>query len=153
MYNEVSMPSGGYCILDESAGSCLPDKSFKYECKEGAEGVGQWQETDGGQVYVDEATKILKEVSCKAGDLAINEALVHQDGRLITCSISEYIENEKKISAENDCIMLCDAYPVFSFYTDFKDGEAGREWFYELIDTPSSPGKLDPGMLDCWGKR
>jgi len=154
MYNEESMPVGGYCLLDKSAGSCLSAPS-KYECKgDDGDGTGKWQDPAGGQDYVDtNGTNILMEVGCKAEDLEIPEALVHQDGRLITCSINEYDESTKNISAENDCIMLCDAYPVFSFYTDFKSGEEGRDWFYELIDTPSSNGQLNAGMLDCWGKR
>merc|ERR1739842_23791 len=144
--------------LDESAGSCVshPETaSLKYECKgDGNTGKSKWQDTAGDQEYVDtNSTNILKEVSCKADPLVINDALVHQNGRLITCSINEYDESTKQIEAENDCIMLCDAYPVFSFYTEFKNNDIGRDWFYELIDNPSSPEKFDPGMLDCWGKR
>merc|ERR1712110_526650 len=105
------------------------------------------------EIYVNSDTKALKEVGCKAEDLIMDNALVSQEGRLITCSNKEYVESSGKIEAENDCIMLCDMYPVFSFYTDFNIGEVGRGWFYELFDSPGSPEVLVAGMLDCWGKR
>merc|ERR1711936_249850 len=153
MYVESAMPAGGFCLLDESDGSCILKKGVKYECI-GDETEGKWQESGTGDMaYVDNTTLALKEVGCKADDLTMDGALETQPGRLITCSINEYVDGANNIQAENDCIMLCDMYPIFSFYTDFKVSEEGRGWFYETFDNPGSPGELVPGMLDCWGKR
>lgn len=150
--DESTMPAGGFCLLLDR---CNAQNSVRYECV-GTDTEGTWTGPAGidDSIYVDTAdTKALKEVGCKAQDLTMDDALVPQDGRLITCSNTEYDESSKIIKAENDCIMLCDMYPIFSFYTDFKIGEAGRGWFYELFDSPGSPEGLLPGMLDCWGKR
>ena len=90
----------------------------------------------------------LLDVGCKAGDYTIDP--VQQEGRMISCAIEGSVDGT--IPAENGCIMLCDDVPAFSFYTDFAD-RGTRGWFYEIIGNPNSKAKLDPGMLDCWGKR
>jgi len=155
MYEEESMPAGGFCLLADRCNGQNSAISVRYDCI-GTETEGTWTGSGSGtndEIYVNSDTKALKEVGCKAEDLIMDNALVSQEGRLITCSNKEYVESSGKIEAENDCIMLCDMYPVFSFYTDFNIGEAGRGWFYELFDSPGSPEVLVAGMLDCWGKR
>lgn len=146
MYTEDSMPVGGYCELTNSIESCKMDNN-RYTCT-GTETdkANVWVNADGNTDDLKDSK--LKEVGCKAENYTIDPA--QQEGRMISCAVEGSVDGT--IPAENGCIMLCDDVPAFSFYTDFAE-RGKRGWFYEIIGNPNSKAKLDPGMLDCWGKR
>jgi len=151
---DSSMPEGGFCRLNVQSGSCVDDNPFEYHCKGNDDMTSQWTGPNDSQEYVENT--LLKDVSCKASNLPVDE--VDQTGRDIICVNGGINTDDKLIPAENECILRCDSYSIFSFYTDFlsagyrADGDK-RGWFYELMDESGSRGELSPGMLDCWGKR
>jgi len=146
--DESSMPVGGYCeLLTDGDGSCKMDR-FRWTCTGTDESNPNVWTNPNGNPTEDLKDDKLKEVGCKAEDYTIDPA--QQEGRMISCAVEGSVDGT--ILAENGCIMLCDDLPAFSFYTDFAD-RGTRGWFYEIIGNPSSKAKLDPGMLDCWGKR
>jgi len=155
MYEADSMPEGGFCRLNVQSGSCVDDNPFEYHCKGNKDDMtSQWTGPDDPQAYVKD--EHLIDVSCKASNLIVDE--VDQTGRDIICVNGGINTAEKWIPAENECILRCDSYSIFSFYTDFINADSGadedkRGWFYELMDESGSRGELIPGMLDCWGKR
>ena len=128
--------------------SCKP-KSYRYTCTAKNEDESEWKGPDESNDVVEGK---LKEIGCQAEPWQPGQP--EQIGRRFSC-VNGGINAENKIPAENDCIMLCDNYPVFSFFTDFKSfgDDPVRSWFYELIDNPESKGELVKGMLDCWGKK
>jgi len=152
MYTATEMPTGGYCeLVTETSGSCK-DASYRYTCdpvdQENSNWAGPAGQDDEGLTA--DKTK-LKKLGCKAQDLTIEADLVDQAGRRFSC-VNGGMNAQNNIPAENDCLMLCDNYPVLTFFTDFQ-GTGSRGWFYEVFDNAEITGPLNPGMLDCWGKK
>merc|ERR1719282_52452 len=144
------MKYGGFCQPNagSSGGSCKPIK-YKYECGTSKDGTtGEWKR-DGAPIPddgIDENGK-LKNIDCTPDPLEFSDELANQVGREIFCENGGM--DDKKIQAENECIMLCDGFAVLKFYTDWKADGSERTWFFELIKDPDSKEELTVDMLDC----
>jgi len=146
MYEESSMPVGGYCKLDTEFGSCKSlDKTYRYNCDEEGSWVPDNEEDDG----YDSTKKKLKDLECHAGDLT---GVLDEDGREIDC-VNGGLDGET-IPSENSCLMTCDGYAVLSLFTDWIPGGNGRSWFYKISGSDSGKQQLDNGaIVKCWGRR
>merc|ERR1712126_627512 len=69
----------------------------------------------------------LTEPQCNAPDLKLDKDSYNQEGLLITCTgdqVSDELE-APTVTAENECLLLCDFYPSLKFFPDWKKYESG----------------------------
>jgi len=178
----ASVPTGTICTAHHSC-SEYPDNDatptnwkLVYECKISDDGLsGTWvsfRNADGDK-YIDDVTeevdvdgqgtmvKKLKEPACATAPLNIAADNYNQPGLLISCTddpitVDEDDDTIFQATAPNTCLLLCDYYPILSFYPGWTPGDDTglRTWLYSMEDGITDPDDstdvLDPTIIKCW---
>jgi len=137
---------------------------LKYACNADPTGDGKWESAHGTTAFnslvMEDGVK-LNEVTCNADDLVLDADNFNQEGLLITCTSGDVFldGNVPTVPAENHCLLLCDMYPILSFFVDWKqydtleDNIGERVWYYQYQIAGQERHELpnpDTSIIKCW---
>jgi len=138
---------------------------LKYSCNAASEGEdGQWV-PDNLPGYDEEVINgtLLQEPKCNADPLQFKAENFYQESLFITCTDGDVDVtlkgNTATVPAENHCLLLCDMYPILSFFVDWKiydpteQNIGERVWYYQYQIAGESPRQelTNPDdIISCW---
>jgi len=108
---------------------------------------------------IDTVKKYLNDVKCNAPDLILNKEAYEQPGLEIQCveigagQVDTTDKAKPTVKSQNNCLLLCDWYPVVNFYTK------GTKWMYvDMEDDNLEENEInDPAdqtetatIIYCW---
>jgi len=105
---------------------------------------------------VDKDNKYLNDVKCNAPNLILDKAKYGQSGLEIQCveigagQVDITNSEEPTVKSQNNCLLLCDWYPVVNFYTK------GNKWFYvdmeddNSVETEITDPTQTANIIYCW---
>merc|ERR1712133_316091 len=115
--------------------------------------------------YDDEVLEgtLLQEPKCNADPLQFKAENFYQESLFITCTDGDVDVtlrgNTATVPAENHCLLLCDMYPILSFFVDWKqydtleDNIGERVWYYQYQIAGQERHELpnpDTSIIKCW---
>ena len=140
---------------------------IKYTCQNAGSvetPVGAWtwagdgnEPTNGpnGDPIVDENSGILSDILCNSDDLVLDKDSYGQSGLEIDCveagagQVDVTDPDTPTVPAQNNCLLVCDWYPVLQFYTKGGDG-----WFYKYMEeyeeTALDTPEVIKDVIRCW---
>jgi len=179
----TSVPTGTICTAHHSCSDYVDDENnptdytLVYECKITGDGEGTWvsfrndddkylddvtvEVDEGGENRTTATVRKLKEPACATAPLNISADNYNQPGLLISCTddpitVDEDDDTIFQATAPNTCLLLCDYYPILSFYPGWTPGDDTglRTWLYSMEDGITDPDDstdvLDPTIIKCW---
>jgi len=131
------------------------DIDYVYKCNVN---TGVWEPENGipDPDPIDSVEKYLNDVTCNADDLILNKEKYNQPGLEIQCveigagQVDDTDPEKPTVKSQNNCLLLCDWYPVVNFYTK------GNEWYYVDMEDDNSEEKLitnpaeTANIIYCW---
>jgi len=147
----------------------LPDGAnyeLRFKCQDNENGDGGEWKSD--RTIGDEADTLgnailnggkLVEPNCSPDPmpLVLDKYPTQKDqGMMVTCSDSAINPDNGEVTAPNECILLCDYYPILRFNPDWVENSVKGEksWIYtSLVDTDvdaGADGVVDPTKIRCY---
>jgi len=136
----TEVPTGTVCTAFHSCfrypDDASTDYTLKYSCENKADGsAGEWKSkrVDSSQ-YDDNVlgeSKLI-EPDCLPDSLTISKYPEQKADMMVTCTNTEIDANTGAVTAPNECVVLCDFYPIIRFYPGWGDDVTGeRVWKYD----------------------
>jgi len=189
-FTDDSFDEETYCFTHHRCNDYDPMyENIRYVCTNVDGTTAEWQRfadqntgTDYDGVFLTaDSDRKLQEALCNAPELELNVESYGQEGLLITCAgdpIKMVCDTDNpptnckpKVPAENECLLLCDMYPILTFFPDWKkygvdeEKEGERIWYYRyqsaapdseptaLVTKPDAQDSADnsvKNIIRCW---
>lgn len=135
IYNStVEAPGGTRC----TARPDCHEKKYVYTCKDDpssndeSTGIWTWDVDGENDPECLNSDKTLNEAICNAEDIVlknyVDQAAQGLEIQCVEGGAGQVDQETGTITSQNNCLLLCDWYPVLTFYT------VGQEWRYRMVD-------------------
>jgi len=163
IYAGTEVGTGTVCTTHHRCHTYVNDDYIlRYKCQDNGDGsAGEWKSM-GTEDYNDnvlDADSKLKEPGCLPDPetLTLSKYPAQKtEGMMVTCIKNEISENGE-VTAPNECIVMCDYYPILKFSPDWVPAsETGeKKWMYEglIDDVTINAGEnniVDESLISCY---
>jgi len=166
IYDEsvTEVPTGTVCTAQHSCfrypDDARIDYTLQYSCEDKADGsAGEWKSKRGDNSKYDAnvlGDSKLIEPDCLPDSLTISKYPAQKGEMVVTCTNTEIDANTGEVTAPNECVVLCDFYPIIRFYPGWGDDVTGeRVWKYDglIEDVDVDAGEnfiVDGDKVSCY---